>query len=124
MQECYAGPVETNTKCVVISFLLAAGYWFAPPKNKLVLVAILYFTYLAIAWYDYLYDCKRNFGPTYLRHFYEIFKPPQSRQVKLYKRLCPDIARQIFIVDIVVFAIVMVAFYKFGIFRELRNLFK
>lgn len=102
--DCYKGPLTGNTKCIVISILLALGYWFAPTKNKWVLLGILYFTYLAIAWYDH-YLCKRALTPSYLRHFYEWAKPTGSMQSKQYKNLCPESAQKILIVDIVLLLI-------------------
>jgi hypothetical protein len=101
MDKCYEGPLTGNLKCVVISILLAAFYWFAPQKNKWVLLAILYITYLLIAWYDH-YLCERVLTPTYLRHFYDWAKPPGSMQSKLYKNLCPKAASKILKVDIII----------------------
>lgn len=101
MDDCYSGPLTGNTKCVVISLFLAAFYWYAPPRNKWILVGILYSTYLAIAWYDE-YLCQRVLAPSYLRHFYEWAKPRDSMQSKAYRNLCPEAARKILIVDILV----------------------
>lgn len=52
--------IVLNPKCVFISLGLAAGYWFAPPKNVYVLGSLLVGTYFAIAWYDELYDVPRS----------------------------------------------------------------
>lgn len=106
--KCYDGPIYTNLKCIIISIAIAIGYWFAPPKNKWVLVSILYFTYVAIAWYDE-YLCSKPLGPTYLRWFYEWAKPRKSYQSIKYSNLCTDIEQQIFTVDIIVFVIVLIA---------------
>ena len=68
-------------KCIIISIALALFYWFAPHRNKYVLLFILYFTYLLIAYYDHYYDCGRGqFGPTFLRTYYEWAKPKNSKQ--------------------------------------------
>ncbi len=101
--ECYAGPIATNMKCIVFTLLLSLGYWFLPKRNKWVLICMLYFPYLALAWYDYLYVCERNMGPTYLAHFYSFFKPQSSDQIKKYHNLCPDIAYKLIIIDSIVF---------------------
>lgn len=98
---CYEGPLTGNLKCVLISLLLASMYWFAPPKNKWILISILYFTYLAIAWYD-AYLCDRQLTPSYLRHFYDWAKPRNTLQNKQYNNLCPSAERKIVIVDIIV----------------------
>lgn len=97
-EKCYDGPITGNSKCVIISILLAIFYWYAPPKNKWILLFILYTTYLGIAWYDE-YLCERVLTPSYLRHFYEWAKPRGSMQSKTYKNLCPEPERKILIVD-------------------------
>ena len=79
--------------------MLALGYWFLPPRNKYVLVALAYFPYIALAWYDWIYACKHHFGPTYLAHFYAWAKPQNSSQIKIYKHWAPDILRNVQFVD-------------------------
>ena len=102
-KKCYDGPITGNLKCIIITALFALFYWFAPKKNKYILVLLLYSIYLLIAWYDYMYDCQRNrFGPTPLRLFYEWAKPKDSKQSIIYSNLCPDKNKLIWIVDIVV----------------------
>lgn len=51
-------PFEFNLKCIVISLFLGLAYWISPHKNSIVLVLILIMSYLAISWYDHLYDCS------------------------------------------------------------------
>jgi hypothetical protein len=73
--------VAFNWKCVFLSLFFAGFYWWAPPKNKWLLVLILYVTYLALAWYDHLYDCRRNpLRPTFLYSFYGPLKPRAYRR--------------------------------------------
>lgn len=68
--------ISFNYKCIAMSIFFAGFYWFAPPKNKWVLVGILYLTYLALAWYDHIFDCKNNsLKPTFLYSFYGFLKP-------------------------------------------------
>jgi len=93
-----------NLKCIIITALLASGYWFLPPRNKWVLISLAYFPYLAIAWYDWIYACQHNFGPTYLAHFYAWAKPQNSRQVKIYKNWDPKIKYRVQSADIAVAA--------------------
>ena len=69
MTECN-DTVGANLKCVIISLILAGAYWYFPPKNKWILVSILYFTYIIIYWYDEYYNCDGQFKTTYLHHFY------------------------------------------------------
>jgi hypothetical protein len=95
-------PPAVNLKCIVFTALLASGYWFLPNRNKYVLAGLCYFPYLALAWYDYIYECKHNFGPTYLARFYAWAKPQSSRQIQIYKNWAPDIKRKVDMVDLAV----------------------
>jgi hypothetical protein len=73
-------PFTFNIKCVIFSVALAGGYWFAPAKNYFVLFFLLWFPYLAMAWYDYMYDCRDKLGPTIVpfgRYIWLPFKPQQ-----------------------------------------------
>ena len=73
-------PFTFNIKCVIFSAMLAGGYWFLPPKNLFVLFFLLWFPYLAMAWYDYMYECRNKLGPTIVpfgRFMWLPFKPPQ-----------------------------------------------
>ena len=97
-----------NLKCIVASVLAGTFYWIAPPKNKWVLIVILYTMYLIIAWYDYSYECKRNeLGPSPLMHFYDWAKPRDTNQHKQYANLCKDTYNIILAFDIVVLALVV-----------------
>jgi len=101
-EKCYDGNLTANAKCIVITVFAAMAYWFLPKHNKFILLAIIYLTYLFIAWYDWIYDAKGSFGPTYLKHFYSVFKPRSSKQNILYKNLCPRHKASILRVDIIV----------------------
>lgn len=76
-------PFSLNLKCIIFSILLAGGYWFLPPKNIIVLLSLLYFPYLALAWYDYVYDCRLGLlQPTIFpfgEYVYLPFKPPDYK---------------------------------------------
>ena len=95
-------PPAVNLKCIVFTILLASGYWYLPSRNKYVLIALAYFPYLALAWYDWIYACQHNFGPTYLANFYSWAKPQGSSQIKSYKNWAPEIKRKVELVDIAV----------------------
>lgn len=67
-----------NVKCVIFTALVAGGYWFLPPKNIYALFFLLWIPYVAMAWYDYAYDCKDKMMPTlfpYGRYIFLPFKP-------------------------------------------------
>lgn len=51
-------PFEFNLKCIFISLFLGLAYWFSPKQNPIVLMLVLILSYLAISWYDYMYDCE------------------------------------------------------------------
>jgi hypothetical protein len=95
-------PPAVNLKCIVATVFFAVGYWYLPPRNKWVLIAFAYFPYLALAWYDWIYACQHNFGPTYLAHFYSWAKPQQSRQIQIYKNWDPKIKAKVTAVDLAV----------------------
>lgn len=72
-------PFAYNVKCIVGTIVIAAGYWFLPPKNLWVLLLLLWLPYVAMAWYDYAYDCADKMQPTlfpYGRYVFLPFKPP------------------------------------------------
>ncbi len=77
-------PFSLNIKCIIFTLILAAGYWFLPQKRLWVLAAILYFPYLALAWYDYYYKCQNDLlQPTVFpfgEQVYLPFKPPDYQQ--------------------------------------------
>lgn len=77
-------PFSLNIKCIIFTFLLAGGYWYLPPKKLWILIALLYFPYLALAWYDYVYDCRAGLlQPTVFpfgEYLYLPFKPPDYKE--------------------------------------------
>jgi hypothetical protein len=88
-----------NLKCITISAGLLWAYWWLPSKNKFVAITIAYFAYLYIAWYDWLYSCAHNFGPTYLANFYRWGKPKASRQMREYDAWPQKLKDKIFQID-------------------------
>jgi hypothetical protein len=76
-------PFALNIKCIIFTALLAGGYWFAPHKNILVLIFLLWFPYIALAWYDYAYGCRDRLKPTLVpfgRYIWLPFKPPDYKE--------------------------------------------
>ena len=106
-------PPAVNLKCIVGTAIIASGYWFLPPRNKFVLLNLCYLPYLAIAWYDYLYGCIHNFGPTYLAHFYSWAKPQSSSQIKIYKNWDPAIKNKVILIDLLVLGVLIYLAPKF-----------
>ena len=91
-----------NWKCIIFTLALASGYWFLPSKNKWILLGLLYFPYIILAWYDYIYMCQRNLGPTYLANYYWWAKPPHSVQIQQYNAWNPKIKRKVLIIDFII----------------------
>jgi len=51
-------PFHPNPKCLFFSFVIMAIYWFSPiNKSALMLLVIFVLSYVAMAWYDYQYNC-------------------------------------------------------------------
>lgn len=54
-------PFHTNIKCVIFSGVLMALYWFLPRENNVYLLPVIFiFSYVAMAWYDQVYNCNRK----------------------------------------------------------------
>lgn len=71
-------PFAFNIKCIVGTALIAGGYWLLPPKDLWVLLMLLWLPYVAMAWYDYMYDCRDKMQPTLFpggRYIFLPFKP-------------------------------------------------
>lgn len=76
-------PFSFNVKCIVFTAVVAGGYWFLPPRNWAVLFVTLWVPYVAMAWYDYMYDCSDKMGPTIVpfgRYLFLPFKPPGYKE--------------------------------------------
>jgi hypothetical protein len=76
-------PFALNIKCIIFTAILAAGYWYAPHKNLWVLAFLIWFPYIALAWYDYSYDCQDKLKPTLVpfgRYIWLPFKPPGYKE--------------------------------------------
>lgn len=102
-----------NEKCIVFTVLLAAGYWFLPAANKFVLVALCFFPYLWLSYYDVAFGAKRNMGPTFLADFYDFAKVPNSKQILVWKNWAPKYKRQVQAVDLVLLVLIVLALPTF-----------
>jgi hypothetical protein len=84
-------PFALNIKCIIFTAILAGGYWFAPHKNLWVLSFLIWFPYIALAWYDYSYNCQDKLKPTLVpfgRYIWLPFKPPGYK--KAFDELPPE----------------------------------
>lgn len=76
-------PFKFNVKCIIFTLVLAAGYWYLPPKNLWILAFLLWFPYIALAWYDWSYQCQDKLQPTLVpfgRYIWLPFKPPGYKE--------------------------------------------
>lgn len=108
--------ISFNYKCIAMSIFFAGFYWFAPPKNKWVLVGILYLTYLALAWYDHIFDCKNNsLKPTFLYSFYGFLKPKDYQAD--YEKWKPETKSLVAAVDACILLLLTIALPFFLLWR-------
>ena len=83
-------PFEPNPKCIVFAFALMGFYWFIPgPKNVFLLPVIFVVAYVAMAWYDWIYDCEAKmfsgmYGPVSIAD--SLFKPQRRDDPKEFPR--------------------------------------
>ena len=84
-------PFRFNIKCIIFTVILAAGYWYLPHKNPWVLAFLIWFPYIALAWYDWTYKCQDKLQPTIVpfgRYVWLPFKPPGYKEA--FNELPPD----------------------------------
>lgn len=109
-EECLVVEPVTNTKCIVFTIFVVVVYWFLP-RNKWILLFLIWFAYIMLAWYDHWYNCQRELGPAYLATFYSFIKPPESKQMKIYKNLCPETRQKVLMVDISILILFLIFFF-------------
>ena len=102
-------PPSVNTKCIVFTLFVVTIYWFVP-KNKWILLFLIFVCYIILAWYDYIYNCERNMGPTYLSLFYKHFKPQSSEQIKEYENWHPTLKKKVMYVDLFILLVLVMLF--------------
>lgn len=104
--------IAFNWKCILVTVVVAAGYWLLPPKNKYVLALLVFLPYLALAWYDHLYDCRRDpLKPTFLYTFYGWLKPAPYREA--YRHWRPTTQRVVLAVDVTLALVLLLFLPKF-----------
>ena len=101
-----------NPKCLVFAGFVLVVYWLPHPvalTHRIVVNFILAcLAYVALAWYDVLYDCNDRFKPTLLGWLSGWFKPDYYN--KEYEELPIKYKKIIRWFDIAVLAIVVVLF--------------
>ena len=116
-------PFSLNIKCIIITIIFALCYWYLPSKNMYILFFILWITYIAIAWYDYVFKCEYRLQPTIFpfgKYVYLPFKDPEYK--KAYDNLpqanidVMDRVNDVFFWSI----IIIVIFFAVSYFKTLR----
>jgi hypothetical protein len=109
-----ATPPQVNIKCILFTLICTLSYWYLPPKNKWVLLSLIYFPYLIMAYYDHFYDCRYNaFGPTFLEHYYSWAKPHYSKQNRSYRNWHPKWKNIVLTVDVFILIVLLLLAYPF-----------
>jgi hypothetical protein len=108
----FGTPLYLNPKCLVFSAAVLGVYWLPHPKAFLhrCVAAFLLATaaYIALAWYDYIYDCTDRLGPTLLGWMSGMFKPAEYR--KKFDDLPVKYKKIVRGVDIAVILVLVAAF--------------
>ena len=105
-----------NPKCLVFSAFVLVVYWLPHPvalTHRIVVNFILAcLAYVALAWYDVLYDCNDRFEPTLLGWMWKDLKPKEYQEK--YDKLSPKTKKVIRTVDIAVLvALVLLLAYPY-----------
>jgi hypothetical protein len=105
-----------NPKCLVFSAFVLVVYWLPHPvalTHRIVVNFILAcLAYVALAWYDMLYDCNDRFEPTLLGWMWKDLKPKEYQEK--YDKLSPKTKKVIRTVDIAVLvALVLLLAYPY-----------
>lgn len=116
-KQLYCEAPTHNVKCIVFTILMTLFYLVGAngrggvldnqafsifTYKELGFALTLYLPYLAMAYYDEWYSCKRTFGPTFLSLFYMFAKPSYSEQQRKYRAWCGKWKRVVFVVDLLV----------------------
>jgi hypothetical protein len=108
----FGTPLYLNPKCLVFSAFVLGVYWLPHPKafaHRAVSAFLLATAaYIALAWYDYIYDCTDRLGPTLLGWMSGMFKPAEYG--KKFDDLPVKYKKIVKWVDIAVLAVVFGAF--------------
>jgi len=108
----FGTPLYLNPKCLVFSGFVLAVYWLPHPKalaHRFVAAFLLATAaYIALAWYDYIYDCTDRLGPTLLGWMSGFFKPAEYG--KKFDELPVKYQKIVRNVDIVVLLVLVGAF--------------
>jgi hypothetical protein len=108
----FGTPLYLNPKCLVFSLAVIAVYFLPHPPtiaHTIVMVFLLGMSaYIALAWYDVLFQCNDRLKPTLLGYLSGPFKPPEYTEQ--YNLLPPTTKKVIRTTDVAVLAIIVITF--------------
>jgi hypothetical protein len=116
----FGTPLYLNIKCIIFSFFIILVYWLPHPKttshNIVMCILLGISSYIALAWYDVLYNCNDRLKPTLLGWLSKPFKPKEYSQQ--YDELPLKYKKIIRTVDIIVLIIILITFlYPFTFYK-------
>lgn len=96
-------PFEPNPKCIIFAIIMILAYlYIAPDPNVYVLPIIFVASYVAMAWYDWMYDCdvKMYSGKSGIASTMDsIFKPQRRAPEPQHPRVQSDPRQQYLLKD-------------------------
>lgn len=110
-------PFAWNIKCIIFTAIIAGGYWYLPRKNIWILIFLLWLPYVALAWYDYSYECLDKMKPTLFpfgRYIFLPFKPEGYK--KEFQQMSSDQIQQMDNLDHVVTWTILIVAIGYGIY--------
>jgi hypothetical protein len=113
-------PLYLNIKCLIFSAVILIVYWLPHPStvaHNIVMGFLLGMSsYIALAWYDVIYDCNDRLKPTLLGWLSKSFKPKEYSDE--YDKLPLKVKKVIHWFDIAILTIVAITFAYPFLFRK------
>jgi hypothetical protein len=105
-------PLYLNLKCIVFSIVLILVYYLPKPQgiaHNIVMIFLLGTSaYIAMAWYDVIYDCNDRLKPTLLGWMTKSLKPKEYGEQ--YEQLPLKYKKMVRNFDIFVLIILVITF--------------
>jgi hypothetical protein len=116
----FGTPLYLNIKCLIFSVFILIVYWLPHPStvaHNIVMGFLLGMSsYIALAWYDVIYDCNDRLKPTLLGWLSKSFKPKEYSDE--YDKLPLKVKKVIHWFDIAILIIVAITFAYPFLFRQ------